>query len=123
LPVGGIGAVAGLVHRAEASTAAAESVIRRAVSTAVSEPSPSTPRAAGSPTETIRRSASTLAGPTTFPSSPSVIRRTESAPEPSGPAEPTSTQQRERLDRLMVDLERRLRREAERRRWRYGEHF
>jgi hypothetical protein len=35
----------------------------------------------------------------------------------------TSTDRREQLDRLVVDLERRLRREAERRRWRYGDLF
>jgi hypothetical protein len=139
LPVGGVGAVAGLVDRVdrvEASAAAADAVIRRAVSTPPAAASPSTSPAAASPAiststpsgastgaSVVRRSTS---GPTssTTASSASVIRRAESGPgAPGASREATSTDQRERLDRLVVDLERRLRREAERRRWRYGELF
>jgi hypothetical protein len=141
LPVGGIGAVAGLVNRAEASTAAAESVIRRTMAAAPSSttspttsPTASTASTASTAAHsdgTIRR---TVSGPVSGPGSgtaaaaaagsSSVIRRAETtAASPGRTRTPTSTDERERLDRLVVDLERRLRREAERRRWRYGEMF
>jgi hypothetical protein len=131
LPVGGVGAVAGLVDRVEASTRAADAVIRRTVaapSAATGPTSPTNPPTGASTAASVVRRSTTGPVPSTTASSTAassaaIIRRAESGAGPPGAPAQTSTEQRERLDRLVVDLERRLRREAERRRWRYGEIF
>jgi hypothetical protein len=73
----------------------------------------------------VQRTTSGHGGTAGSAASSSVIRRVETdAAATAGQQKPaTSTDRREQLDRLVVDLERRLRREAERRRWRYGDLF